>query len=602
MIALARSSRQRQSPLRPANSKIRIVPIRKLPSALVDQIAAGEVVERPASVVKELLENSLDAGARHIDIDIEGGGAALIRILDDGSGIAADELALAVQRHATSKIATVDDLAAITSLGFRGEALPSIGSVSRMRVASRREGASQAVEIRVDGGEVGEIKPSAQPRGTLIEVRDLFFNIPARRKFLRAESTEWGHIARLVERFALVRFDVAFRLRHGGRVLLDAPLTTSSEGRRARVASILGNEFVANAIEFERRSGSVSLHGWLGQPQAARVSSDHQYAYVNGRTVRDRLLASAVRLGYRDVLYHGRQPAYLVYLELDPSWVDVNAHPQKLEVRFRDSRQIHDFVFRSVHSALGVPAGVAAPTADATAALGIPARGVNTSAPTTASFPLETVDAVAELFAAGVSEPQAVEPGELGTAIAQLHGVYILSQSRSGLVLVDAHAAHERVLYEKLKLTQGDRAASQRLLEARVVDVAPHVTEFFDSHAAEFERAGFEIDVIAPGKLAVRAVPGLLAQEDPAPLIRDVLQDLADERGAHHLDGTVNALLGNIACRSAIKANRRLTLPEMNALLREMEATERAGQCNHGRPTWATLSLAQLDQLFLRGR
>ena len=584
------------------------MPIQKLPSALVDQIAAGEVVERPASVVKELLENSLDAGARHIDIDIEGGGAALIRILDDGQGIAADELALAVQRHATSKISTLDDLAAITSLGFRGEALPSIGSVSRMRVASRREGAIEAVEIRVDGGEVDDIKPSSQPRGTLIEVRDLFFNVPARRKFLRAESTEWGHIARLVERFALARFDVAFRLRHGGRLLLDAPLTTSAEGRRARVAAILGDEFIASAIEFERRSGSVSLQGWLGQPQAARASSDHQYAYVNGRTVRDRLLASAVRLGYRDVLYHGRQPAYLVYLELDPSWVDVNAHPQKLEVRFRDSRQIHDFVFRSVHSALGVPAGIAAPTADATS-LGVAAAGARSAGSTTATLPLEMPRAsptfnpwISGNLTEGVAEAVVARAGELGTAIAQLHGVYILAQSASGLVLVDAHAAHERVLYEKLKLAQGDRAASQRLLEPRVVDVALHVTEFFDQQAAEFERAGFEIDVIAPGKLAVRAVPGLLAQEDPAPLIRDVLNDLVDEQGSHHLDGTVNALLGNIACRSAIKANRRLSLPEMNALLRDMEATERAGQCNHGRPTWTTLSLAQLDQLFLRGR
>jgi len=584
------------------------VPIQKLPSALVDQIAAGEVVERPASVVKELLENSLDAGARHIDIDIEGGGATLIRILDDGQGIAADELALAVQRHATSKISTLDDLAAITSLGFRGEALPSIGSVSRMRVASRREGAIEAVEIRVDGGEVDDIKPSSQPRGTLIEVRDLFFNVPARRKFLRAESTEWGHIARLVERFALARFDVAFRLRHGGRLLLDAPLTTSAEARRARVAAILGDEFIASAIEFERRSGSVSLHGWLGQPQAARASSDHQYAYVNGRTVRDRLLASAVRLGYRDVLYHGRQPAYLVYLELDPSWVDVNAHPQKLEVRFRDSRQIHDFVFRSVHSALGVPAGIAAPTADATS-LGVAAAGARSAGSTTATLPLEMPRAsptfnpwISGNLTEGVAETVVARAGELGTAIAQLHGVYILAQSASGLVLVDAHAAHERVLYEKLKLAQGDRAASQRLLEPRVVDVALHVTEFFDQQAAEFERAGFEIDVIAPGKLAVRAVPGLLAQEDPAPLIRDVLNDLVDEQGSHHLDGTVNALLGNIACRSAIKANRRLSLPEMNALLRDMEATERAGQCNHGRPTWTTLSLAQLDQLFLRGR
>lgn len=600
------------------------MPIRQLPSALVDQIAAGEVVERPASVVKELVENSLDAGARHIDIDIEGGGATLIRILDDGHGIAADELALAVQRHATSKIATLEDLAAITSLGFRGEALPSIGSVSRMRVASRCEGAAQAAEIRVVGGEIGDLQPSSQPRGTLIEVRDLFFNIPARRKFLRSESTESGHIARLVERFALLRFDVAFRLRNAGRLVLDAPVTTNAEGRRARVASILGEEFMANAIEFERRSGSVSLHGWLGQPQAARVSSDQQYAYVNGRTVRDRLLANAVRLGYRDVLYHGRQPAYLVYLELDPSWVDVNAHPQKLEVRFRDSRQIHDFVFRSVYSALGVPAGVAAPTADATA-LGVTPLGVTTQGqwsvpPVIGSLPLEmplttpsfdpwassagagSPGQIAEPFAASSQESRPVSSGELGTAIAQLHGVYILAQSGAGLVLVDAHAAHERVLYEKLKAAEGDRAASQRLLEPRIVDVATHVTEFFDTQVAEFERAGFEIDVIAPGKLAVRAVPSLLAKEDPAPIIREVLNDLADERGAHHLDGAMNSLLGNIACRSAIKANRRLTLPEMNALLRDMESTERAGQCNHGRPTWTSLSLAQLDQLFLRGR
>ncbi len=575
------------------------MPIRLLPGALVDQIAAGEVVERPASLVKELIENALDAGARSIDVDIEAGGARLVRILDDGHGISADELPLAIQRHATSKIASLDDLAAIRTLGFRGEALPSIGSVARMRIASRALGAAQGAEVRVEGGEISPVAPSPQPRGTLIEVRDLFFNVPARRKFLRTESTELGHIARLVERFALARFDVAFRLRHEGRTLLDVALETTPEAQRARIAAIMGESFIAEALPFERRSGSVSFWGWLGQPHAARPSSDQQFAYVNGRAVRDRMLAGAVRLGYRDVLYHGRQPAYLVYLELDPQWVDVNAHPQKLEVRFRDVRQIHDFVFRSVHDALGVGAGAAAPTARAST-LGLEALQSGLDIPAARAESVLPSDW-------GVSEPVVqshaeVSSGSLGTALAQLHGTYILAQSEAGLILVDAHAAHERVLYEKMKRDFGDSPAVQRLLEPRVVEVAAHESESFAAHADDFARAGFEIDVIGPGRLAVRSVPALLAQSDPAPLIREVLKDLRDDRGSHHLEAAAHVLLGNIACRSAIRANRKLTLPEMNALLRDMEVTERAGQCNHGRPTWTVLSLDQLDQLFLRGR
>ncbi|MFZ9667439.1 MAG: DNA mismatch repair endonuclease MutL [Steroidobacteraceae bacterium] len=575
------------------------MPIRLLPGALVDQIAAGEVVERPASLVKELIENALDAGARSIDVDIEAGGARLVRILDDGHGISADELPLAIQRHATSKIASLDDLAAIRTLGFRGEALPSIGSVARMRIASRALGAAQGAEVRVEGGEISPVAPSPQPRGTLVEVRDLFFNVPARRKFLRTESTELGHIARLVERFALARFDVAFRLRHEGRTLLDVALATTPEAQRARIAAIMGESFIAEALPFERRSGSVSFWGWLGQPHAARPSSDQQFAYVNGRAVRDRMLAGAVRLGYRDVLYHGRQPAYLVYLELDPQWVDVNAHPQKLEVRFRDVRQIHDFVFRSVHDALGVGAGAAAPTARAST-LGLEALQPGLEIPAARAESVLPSDW-------GVSEPVVqshaeVSSGSLGTALAQLHGTYILAQSEAGLILVDAHAAHERVLYEKMKRDFGDSPAVQRLLEPRVVEVAAHESESFAAHADDFARAGFEIDVIGPGRLAVRSVPALLAQSDPAPLIREVLKDLRDDRGSHHLEAAAHVLLGNIACRSAIRANRKLTLPEMNALLRDMEVTERAGQCNHGRPTWTVLSLDQLDQLFLRGR
>ena len=597
------------------------MPIRILPSALVDQIAAGEVVERPASIVKELIENSLDAGAQRIEIDVEGGGAQLIRVLDDGHGIRADELPLAVQRHATSKLASLEDLGAIRSLGFRGEALPSIGSVARLRIASRCVGAPQAAELRVDGAEVSAVRPAAHPRGTLIEVRDLFYNVPARRKFLRSQATELGYIARLVERFALAHFAVAFRLRHASRVLLDVPQAPDEAAQRARIAQILGAQFMTEALAIDRVSGSVRLSGWLGQPQAARASSDHQYAYVNGRTVRDRLLASAVRVGYRDVLYHDRQPAYLLFLELDPQGVDVNAHPQKLELRFRDSRQIHDFVARAVHDALGVPAGVAAPTARGSALGGSASgsgwgRGIGVDGadrPGGESFapgaefdfgaaPMFAPTATAGAAASATLAELGRAPGSLGTAIAQLHGIYILAQSAAGLVLVDAHAAHERVLYERMKLEFAAQPAQQHLLEPRVVEVALHETEFFEQRADDFFRAGFEIDVLAPGRLAVRSVPALLAHTDPAPLVREVLRDLQAERGSHHLEAAANRLLGNLACRGAIHANQSLGLAQMNALLRDMESTERAGQCNHGRPTWTLLTLDQLDHLFLRGR
>lgn len=602
------------------------MPIRPLPSALVDQIAAGEVVERPASLVKELVENSLDAGARRIEVDCEAGGTALVRVLDDGQGIPEPELTLAVQRHATSKIASADDLAAIRTMGFRGEALPSIGSVSRLRIASRATGATRGAELRVEGGETQEPAPAAQPQGTVVEVRDLFYNLPARRKFLRAESTELGHIARLVERFALSRFDVAFRLRHGGRVLLDAPVADTPMAQRARIAQIMGEAFVDGALPIDRRAGRVRLHGWLGQPQAARAASDQQFAYVNARAVRDRLLANAVRLGYRDVLYHGRQPAYLLYLEIEPEWVDVNAHPQKLEVRFRDGRQIHDFVFRAVHDALGVGAGSAAPTASpvglgVTAPAATPYGGFWPSAgpdggPASAPHGVgEGVGSAGRIHEAAIEaaggpvrvpgslpEGMGVRAGSLGIAIAQLHGVYILAQSEAGLVLVDAHAAHERVLYERMKREFGGRPAVQQLLEPLIVEVAADETEAFDAQAAQFAAAGFDLGVLAPGRLALRAVPALLAQTDLVPLVRQVIRDLREERGEHHLEAAAHTLLGNIACRAAIRANRRLTLPEMNALLRDMETTERAGQCNHGRPTWTLLTLAQLDQLFLRGR
>lgn len=591
-------------------------PIRQLQGELVDQIAAGEVVERPSSLVKELIENSLDAGARRIDVDIEGGGAQLVRVLDDGTGIAAEELPLAVSRHATSKIATLDDLAAITTLGFRGEALPSMGSVSRLKLVSRTRGADQAMSLTVEGGAVSAVRPAALAGGTLIEVRDLFYNTPARRKFLRAESTETGHILRLLERYALLRFDVAFRLRQGSKILLDTPVADSPSAQRQRIAQLMGQDFIDSALTIDIQSGSVRLWGWLGQPEAARATSDRQFWYVNARAVRDKLLGSALRLGYRDVLYHGRQPACLLYLELEPQAVDVNAHPQKLELRFRDSRQIHDFVMRGVQQALAVTAGNAAPTARGGEIWSSASEGSRGASLPSSRLPgaQQGLDwRVLAVTESATADPWAVAPvtGEdvssgrdqpLGTAIAQLHGIYILAQNTRGLIVVDAHAAHERVLYEKLKRDFGGAPAVQQLLTPEIVEIAVHETDIFLDQQADFLKAGFEIDVLAPGRLAVRSVPALLAREHPATLLREVLTDIQAEQGTHHLDGAAHRLLGNLACRSAIHGGRRLSLPEMNALLRDMEATEHAGHCNHGRPTWARITLDELDRLFLRGR
>jgi DNA mismatch repair protein MutL len=595
------------------------MPIQTLPNELIDQIAAGEVVERPASVVKELVENSLDAGARRVEIDIEEGGSALIRIRDDGAGIPAGELALAVQRHATSKIATLDDLAAIVTLGFRGEALPSIGSVARLRIASRTADAAHAAEISIDGGDVGAVRPAAHPVGTTVEVRELFFNVPARRKFVRSIATEFSHIAGLVERLALARPEVAFRLRHGSRVVQDLPAAHDAAGELRRIAALLGDDFAASALPLETGVGPVALRGWIGAPIAARAQADRQYFFVNGRAVRDRLLASAVRQGYRDVLYQARHPAYVLHLALDPELVDVNAHPQKLEVRFRDSRQVHAYVARAVEQALA-----GGPTTAASSVRGVLAESsAFGSRAVAAPRPLpwgERADDGATpsgiggaldwpaLAAGGVgvreARPGAAAPGSepLGQAIAQLHGIYILAQNEHGLVIVDAHAAHERVLYEQLKAEQGAAAASQQLLAPVIVELGVHEVALVLEAAAEFATAGFEIGQLSPTALVVRAVPALLARESLPELVRGVLRDLAVGGGTGHIEEAGHRLLANVACRSAIHAGRRLTLPEMNALLRQMERTLRADQCNHGRPTWTQVGLGELDQLFLRGR
>jgi DNA mismatch repair protein MutL len=580
------------------------MPIRILPSELVDQIAAGEVIERPASVVKELVENSLDAGARHIDIDIERGGVGLIRIRDDGCGIPANDLALALSRHATSKIASLDDLESVTTLGFRGEALPSIGSVARLRVVSRPADAEHAVEINVDGAVVAGVKPAAHTPGTTIEVRDLFFNVPARRKFVRSDTTETSHVARLVERLALSRFDVGFRLRSGERVLLDAPALRSDAQAHIRLGAVVGKDFTAQAVQVDHQAGPVALQGWVGLPTASRAQADRQFWFVNGRSVRDRLLMNAVRVAYRDVLYHGRYPAYVLYLTLDPRLVDVNAHPAKLEVRFRDSRQIHDFVFRAVERVLAntKPDVAGAPAATMSRAAVPHAAPARFDFPEPSRDPWALVQSVREPAPAPYGE---VKQGEqpLGVALAQVHGIYIVAQNESGLVLVDMHAAHERVLYEKLKAERGDApAASQQLMEPIVVELKADELDAVMAGHLEWERAGFALDALGSTRLALRAVPALLTGANVPEIVHAVVRDLALETGHHHLDGAADKFLGTLACRTAIHAHRRLTLPEMNALLRQMEATDRANQCNHGRPTWTRLSLAELDQLFLRGR
>jgi DNA mismatch repair protein MutL len=597
------------------------VPIRVLPSELIDQIAAGEVIERPASVIKELVENSLDAGARRIEVDIERGGVGLMRVRDDGRGISAEELPIAICRHATSKIAALDDLAAITTLGFRGEALPSIGSVSRLRVVSHPTDTDRAAEIGVDGGAVSAVRPAAHPVGTTVEVRDLFFNIPARRKFVRSAPTETGHIARLLERLALSRPDVSFRLRSGERLLLDAPVPAREPVGQQRVAQVLGKELVASLIPVDHASGPVQLTGWIGLPTAARAQPDQQFWFVNGRSVRDKLLASAVRLGYRDVLYHGRHAAYVLHLTLDPQLVDVNAHPAKLEVRFRDGHQIHEFIFRAIERVLAatrpeegaMPAASAQPVlTDVAARFAGPARVSSEAGRFSGALPFHApqVHEPARdpwVLARAVSEaPPAYSPPSylpLGVPLAQLHGIYILAQSEEGLILVDMHAAHERVLYEKLKADRGDGpAASQLLLEPLIIGVKPPELDAVLEDPASWQRAGFEIDAVGPASLALRRIPALLANERVTDIVKSVIEDLAREDGLHHLDAAADRFLGTLACRTAIHARRRLTLPEMDALLRQMEATDRANQCNHGRPTWTRLTLGELDQLFLRGR
>ena len=600
------------------------MPILLLSDALISQIAAGEVIERPASVVKELVENALDARATHIEIELERGGSGSIRVRDDGDGIQSQDIALALARHATSKIASLADLQGVATLGFRGEALPSIASVSRLSLVSRSATAAHAWSVETRDGALAAPVPASHPQGTSVEVRDLFFNVPARRKFLRSEATEYQHVVRMLERLALSRFAVAFSLVHNGKPVWSLAAAQTAPERLARVAKLCGEDFAGHVIELKHDTESLRVSGWLALPTFSRRQPDLQFAFLNGRFVRDKLLAGAVRLAYRDVLFHGRFPAYLLYLELDPAAVDVNAHPQKLEVRFRDSRRIHDFIFRTLERVLADtrPSAESAGSAPLDWLTGsaqfdrlAPPNQARLWLPEAAA-PRPGADVYRGLLTRaefGVAEGQAATPqhvddpstngaAPLGYAIAQLHGVYILAQTADGIVLVDMHAAHERVMYERMKKLLAGETAQQQLLIPQILHVTPAQAEVSEAHAEEFAALGFGVSRLAPDQLALRAIPSLLAGHDPAGIVRDVLADLLEQGHSRRVEESINHLLATMACHAAVRAHCTLSLPEMNALLREMEGTERADQCNHGRPTWVRWSLAELDRSFLRGR
>ncbi len=594
--------------------------IQVLPEHLVNQIAAGEVVERPASVVKELVENSLDAGARRIEVDIEAGGARLIRVRDDGAGIPEPEVGLALARHATSKIDSLDDLEAVASLGFRGEALPSIASVSRLSLTSRAAGAGTAWCVGADNGALSEPVPAAHPEGTTVEVRDLFFNTPARRRFLRTAKTEFQHIDRTLRRLALSRFGVQFTLTHNGRSVMHLAAATDGAGRLRRLSQVLGERFAAECIEVTREAQGIALVGWLALPTYSRSQADLQYSYVNGRAVRDKVLMHAVRHGYRDVLFHGRHPAYLISVSLDPARVDANAHPAKHEVRFRDSRSVHEFVFRNIEEALAGTRPGARPAATAVAApatlrqfrqsdMALPA----VDWPARGSGAAESLAAYAALSGsneagAATTETETLSPAAggvppLGYALAQLHGIYVLAENADGLILVDMHAAHERITYERLKRALADRnVVRQPLLVPRAVGVSRAEADLAEHHAETFREVGLVLDRHGPESVVIREIPALLAACAAEELVRDVLADLAEHGTSGRIAGHMDQLLATMACHHSVRANRSMTVPEMNALLRAMETTERADQCNHGRPTWTALGLRELDRLFLRGQ
>ncbi|WP_108124951.1 DNA mismatch repair endonuclease MutL [Saccharospirillum mangrovi] len=615
--------------------------IQILTPRLANQIAAGEVVERPASVIKELLENSLDAGANRVDVEVEAGGVKLMRVRDNGGGINRDDLALALARHATSKIHNLDDLEAVASLGFRGEALASIASVARLVLTSKPPEQDQAWQVVTHGQDMDtELSPAAHTDGTSVEVRDLFFNTPARRKFLRTEKTEFSHLEEVIKRQALARFNVGFSLRHNNRTIHSLrPATTQAEQER-RVAQLLSADFMNNALVIDVEAAGLHLTGWVGLPTFSRSMPDMQYFFVNGRVVRDKVIGHAVKQAYRDVLYHGRHPCFVLYLSLDPAGVDVNVHPTKHEVRFRDQRLVHDFLFRQLHRALAevrpdanndpVLARTPQPAPVSGLAAGefggqqrmdmSPQSYSQPYAQTPERSPLAVADQLSfyqslqanpttgpRLDGMALQSPPLPEEADdvppLGFAVAQLHGVYILSQSRLGLIVVDMHAAHERITYERMK-TQYDLQGvqAQPVLVPQKLAVSEREADAAEEFSGLLAQFGLLVERIGPEALIVRQTPVYLQQAEIEPLVRSVLADFMEHETSDAIVARRDEILSTMACHGSVRANRKLTIPEMNALLRDMERTERSGQCNHGRPTWTQLSLDELDKLFLRGR
>ena len=591
-------------------------PIRELPDELISQIAAGEVVERPASVVRELLDNALDAGATQITLRLSAGGVRLIRVEDDGAGIAPDEMATALKRHATSKIASLAELEAVGTMGFRGEALAAINSIAEVALLSRAGGQSNAYSL---DGRTGELKPVARAQGTTVEVKELFYSVPARRKFLKTDATELAHCIEAVRRHALARPDVGFAIWHDGKLIEQWRAHPGDAGRAQRLGDVLGEDFLADSVAVDHRAGPLHITGRAGLPDAARSRADQQFAYVNGRFVRDKVIVHAARAAYEDVLHGQRQPVYVLHVAIDPARVDVNVHPTKIEVRFRDGREVHQAVRHAVENALAAPRASLAGPLESVADTASPAfkpfepPALTRQAQAAIKFaepghPL----GVEELRTLWQATPAAVEAAPetetthdwpLGRAIAQLHGVYILAENHAGLVLVDMHAAHERIVYERLKnQLDGARITSQPLLIPATFAATPHEVATAESAAAVLQRLGLEITPFSPKTLAVRAVPTSLAAGDAVELARSVLAELSQHEAGTVIERAQHELLATMACHGAVRANRRLTHEEMNALLRQMEATERSDQCNHGRPTWRQLSMKELDALFLRGR
>jgi DNA mismatch repair protein MutL len=601
--------------------------IHKLSSQLSNQIAAGEVIERPASVVKELIENSLDAGASEIEIEIERGGEKLICVRDNGCGIHQEDLILALDRHATSKLLSVDDLAAIQTLGFRGEALASMNSVSRLELHSRQkltdnDNRDSGWRIFSDSMMVVTQEPCSHPIGTSILVRDLFFNTPARKKFLKNERIEFSHIENLVKRVALSQFEVGFRLTHNGRTALHLPPAATLLEREKRVAIVCGQEFLEHALSIEVEHAGLKIFGWVAQPTFSRSQADTQYFYVNRRCIKDKVVTHAVRQAYEDVLYNQRHPAYVLFFELDPHQVDVNAHPTKHEVRFRESRMVHDFIFKSLHQAIAdIRPNVGTGLAPAHPTISPSYVGATGSRPPFKPSPLaqpfvaqQNIEQYQMLYQTGRAplaptvQPPPASPIQtpipvLGYAIAQLKGIYILAENENGLILVDMHAAHERILYEEMKTArQAGHLIAQPLLIPVTLRVSEQEAAHVEEHLAFFDSLGLGIERVGPEMLAIKQVPEVLKKADVAQIVHDIIADLATLGESKRLEETINHIMGNMACKSAIKANHRLTLPEMNAILRSMEVVPRSGQCNHGRPTWIQLTLEELDKFFLRGR